>query len=66
MHAELHLHTACFNFSLVQSWPTEVVAKALTQSPRQDSDVVLMKLQCSYSVKAILFQCWIEHQVELD
>lgn len=27
---------------------------------------VLMKLQCSCSVKAILFQCWIEHQVELD
>lgn len=42
--AGLHPPTACFHFSLVQSRPGDVAVKAVAQSPRQDSDGVLMKL----------------------
>lgn len=65
MHAELHPPAAFFDFSLGRGEPWEVAVKAVTQSPKQDSHGVSMKLQCSYSAETMFLRSWIEHQEEL-
>lgn len=65
VHAELHAPNACSDFSPGWGEPRKVAAKAVAQSPKQDSHEVSVKLQCSYSVKSMFFQCGIEHPEEL-
>lgn len=42
-----------------------MTVKAVTESPKQDSHGVSLKLQCFCSAETTFFPCWIEHQEEL-